>query len=53
MDTGTGADYAWHILVNAVFALGETVETPGDEQVEVLAQVLAQGVNGIEEYLEG
>ena len=53
MDSGTGADYTWHQLTNAVFALGESLETATPELLAVLQRVLAQAAEGIEEYLEG
>ena len=53
MDSGTGADYTWHQLTNAVFALGESLETATPELLAVLERVLSQAAEGIEEYLEG
>eukprot|EP01052_Picozoa_sp_SAG31_P016567 SAG31_NODE_1102_length_9897_cov_16.273015_7_plen_246_part_00 len=51
LDTGIGAGYTWHMLVNATFALGESVETATSELLQTLDHVLEQGTKGITQYL--
>ena len=38
LEPGTGADYTWHILVNALFALAESTQTADAAQLALLVR---------------
>ena len=51
LEPGTGADYTWHILVNALFALAESTQAADAEQLALLERAITQATQGIHEYL--